>query len=268
MKKRILNFYLPLWLSAILVITSVFWYNGFLQPKIAKALITAGNTANSGALQSASSATFTETVDATGADTVLVVCAMARQPKATEFNTVNSVTYNNLNLTLARADENEAPAADTFDGRAELWYLVNPPTGAHSVVVNWAGSNTYAGASSILLKGVAQGTIAIDATGAASGTALSLSVPITTKTANAWIVDCVYSRSGGVSEFITPNASQTQIADILINSDDNVASSYKPNTTKGANTMDWTEPNDGNDWDMVAASFTVVQPNAIFFGGD
>lgn len=221
-----------------------------LSATVASADIAFDATANAGNLTAVSSATFSHTI--TGANNVLVVAAAGRTAKTDENNTVTGITYNSVAMTFVRADENEAPAADTFDGRSEVWYQVNPASGAHNVVVTWTGNLVSGSAVSTSYTGVVQSASAIDASGGATGIALSLSASITTVASKAWIIDSVYSRSAT----ITANASQTEKGNILVSTDDKVGSSYKPNATAGANTMDWVESNDGNDWAMTAVSLT------------
>jgi hypothetical protein len=50
---------------------------------------------------------------------------------------VSSVTYNGINLTLVGAEENE----DSEDASAQLWQLVAPVTGTHDVIVTLTGNN-------------------------------------------------------------------------------------------------------------------------------
>ena len=49
--------------------------------------------------------------------------------------TVTSVTYNGINLTLVEAEENVV----SLDASVQIWQLVAPVTGTHNVVVNLTG---------------------------------------------------------------------------------------------------------------------------------
>jgi hypothetical protein len=93
--------------------------------------------------------------------------------------TVTSVTYGGVNLTLGVAHQD---AGATL--RNEIWFLANPATGTHNVVVNVSSSNrTTAGGLSY--TGV-NGTGATQSGDAAAGVALNMT--LTSTVANSMIV--------------------------------------------------------------------------------
>lgn len=202
--------------------------------------------ANSGALQSVSSATFSHTC--TGSNLILIVAIGGRQSLASKGNLViTGVTYNGVALTKIRADEIDSDASF----RTELWYLIAPATGAHNVVVTYTGSIIYGGCVSSSYTLVEQSAGALDAQGTAQNdSSTTLSANITNIATSSIIIDAVYSRSGT----LTKNAAQSLNGGITINSDDNVGSSRKSVSSAGADTMDWTESNDGNSWVMSLVS--------------
>jgi len=199
--------------------------------------------ANSGAINGlATPFTSTWSHTCTGSNLVLIVNTGARAAVGNAANmVVSGVTYNGVALTKIRSDELDPDSCF----RSELWYLVAPATGAHNVVVTWTGALTYAGAASSSYTGAQQSSAVIDANaGSSDNSTTTITTSITTVAASCFLVDAVYSRSGT----LTNNASQTLIAGITINADDNVGASYKPSVTAGSNSMDWTESNDGNTW--------------------
>jgi uncharacterized repeat protein (TIGR01451 family) len=85
------------------------------------------DNASSAQSQSNNPITFAHTTG-TGSNRLLVVGFVMKDPK-----TVTSITYNGVALTKAGA------IANTSNVEVQIWYLVNPASGANNVVVNWAG---------------------------------------------------------------------------------------------------------------------------------
>lgn len=188
--------------------------------------------------------TLSHTIGA--ANEVLVVSIAARVAQPSTNNNVSTVTYNGVGLTPQAGTVNNAISPDTFSGKTEIWTLVNPATGVHNIVVTWGGNVTYGGFGASSWTGVDQST-PVEATGGSVGAGTALQGTITTVSANAQLIDAVYSRSSA----LTKNAAQTQIGTISLGGgDDTIGASYKNAGASGAKTMDWTEANDGNDWAM------------------
>src|SRR5262249_1140103 len=121
---------------------------------------------------------------------------------------ITSITYNGVNLTKIRAD-----ADDTQDITTELWYLVNPASGAHNVTVNFTGNitNTSVGMAASF-TGV-DPTIPIDSTGTSSGSSNTQATGnITTASDSAWVVDVIYDKNDtGFSSVGVSQSSRTMV---------------------------------------------------------
>jgi hypothetical protein len=70
----------------------------------------------------------------TGQRLLLVTTGVRGDPEVT------SVTYGTAALTFLRRDRTAIP-----DARTEIWYLVNPPTGAQSIVIQWNKKQNVSG---------------------------------------------------------------------------------------------------------------------------
>jgi len=108
----------------------------------------------------------------TGSDRILFVSVANRN-----FNT-SSVTYNGVPLTLIGSQLN-------CQGHAglQLWYLINPASGANNIVLNGGEFNSVAAS----YTGVAQ-TGAIDSTAQGSDADTSTTVSTTVVASNCWLV--------------------------------------------------------------------------------
>lgn len=85
-----------------------------------------------------STRSWTHTVGAGLVNGCLVVGTAARGTTAGNL-VVSSVTYNGVNLTKQREDITGDTGGGEYAGTS-LWTLVNPPSGANTVLVTWAGS--------------------------------------------------------------------------------------------------------------------------------
>lgn len=190
---------------------------------------------NSGDLTSVSSATWAHTC--TGSNLILVVGVNNRGVNSNTNTTVTGITYNGVALTKIRADQ--AESGDTYRGRSELWYLINPTTGSSlNIVATFTGSVVATGCGAISLTGVIQGTGAIDAHNGFTGTTdTTPSVNVTVVANNCWLIDTIYSRSNTLAK----DASQTTIMAIASNGGgDDSGMTYKVSPGTGAQTMAWT----------------------------
>lgn len=98
------------------------------------------------------SPTTQSVVPSAGSNTILVAIACYDN---TSGMSISGVTFNGIALTQAGADDHNA----TGHEYAGLWYLVNPPTGSHALVITESGGtigDIYGGAS--MFTGVDQGT--------------------------------------------------------------------------------------------------------------
>ncbi len=200
------------------------------------------STANSG-VQTAASYSFNITINAAGANRLLVVGVSIGDSDTT----VSSITAAGIALAFIRRDVRALSAA------TELWRLVAPATGVVSIVVTLSVApvrSTLAGAVS--LTGVDQ-TTPVDASNGASGIAAAQpSVSLTTVAENAWVVDTVVDRTNEVLTATSPQVERWNVVD-----DNSVltfgGSTKGPVTPAGATTMSWSVAN--SDWVISAASF-------------
>lgn len=104
---------------------------------------------------------------------------------------VGTVTYNGVNLTKIRSDEDTAITAQTA-----LWHLTAPATGVHDVVVKMNASSTEFDVGVTTLTGVAQSGQPDANAGGTAAAAGSLSIPLTTVANNCWIVNVTECSAG------------------------------------------------------------------------
>jgi len=199
---------------------------------------------SSGDKSTEASATFSHTTGS-GSNRVMLVAVQVRTTDDAN-RSVSSVTYNGVNLALAKQQKD-----DSIDLTSEIWYLANPASGANNVVVTLtaappSGSSWHAEA--MTLTGVEQSN-PIDATAGASHADLTVAptVDITTTVANAWVVDSVYSVAGVADPFTAGNGQTERFNHVLTTRDDTVMGSTKgPVASPGTVTMSWANSNASN----------------------
>jgi hypothetical protein len=203
------------------------------------------------------SLTFPATVDA-GSNRVLIVGLNSEGTNSsTETMTHTGVTFNGSALTQVGSTfkYNTTVPNDYIS----YWYLLNPAVGTFNIVASGTKSATttaYVRAGTIVLQGVKQQAPEASATASGSGTALS--VPITTLSDNAWIVDLASGAQGGT--ILTPEASQTKRWETITQI--RGSGSTKPLAVHGSTTMSWTVVSE--DWgDFAAAWAPFLQPQTI-----
>lgn len=132
-----------------------------------------------------SSVTFSHTIS--GSNTILFVHGEGSQgPTATL-----TATYNGVSMTeLGHSIDNTGTGVPTY-----LFYMVNPPTGAHNVVVS--SSNVSVSGSSVSYTGVKQTLpISVSNTTALNSTTSSMSKSITTINDKSWVIMAFRTGSG------------------------------------------------------------------------
>lgn len=153
--------------------------------------VSSASTSTSGA----SSLTWSHTVTSAGSNRLLVVGVASDDNTP---RTVSSVTYNGVNLTQVPGG-----TADNL-ARVDMWYLVNPATGANDVVVTLSGSTEFsAGATS--WTGVDQ-TTPLGTASATAGHSSSVSLSGVSSAADEFVVDVVAIDSSSAT--ITSDVSQ------------------------------------------------------------
>jgi uncharacterized repeat protein (TIGR02543 family) len=188
---------------------------------------------NGGLAASGSTFTWSHTVG-TGTNRVLVV-GVEQEDTNTADMTISSVTYNGAAMT-AIANSQVSDGTTTVN-RAQLFYQVNPASGAHNVVVTFAGTVNGASAGAVSLSGAAQsGPEAVATNHLGSGSTISTN--ITTLTAGAWVVDVIGSGASSVT-FTTTTSGMTERWDRSTNGAGGAGSTKAPTAT-GATTLSWT----------------------------
>ena len=151
----------------------------------------------------AASVTWSHTVGSSS-NRVLVVGLSTEDTSSSVLN-IASITYNGVAMTAV--PNSAATAGSSTLDKSQLFYLLNPPAGAHTIAVTFGGAVNGVSAGSISLSGVAQSA----PTAAAINTATSgttISANITVSTAGSWLVDAANSGAGNAT--LTPGASQTK----------------------------------------------------------
>jgi len=192
--------------------------------------------------------TFTHTVTHTvGTNATILLVGVSMN----NANANPTVTYNAVNLTLLTVAGNGVGNPGTW-----IFYLSNPPTGTHSVVVTPA-SNQDVAAGSVSFNGVSTASpFDVAAVAATQNNQPNISLSITTATAGAWVFEVVASQGG---KAISPNPLQG-IQFVRWNRPQNsitgAASTLGPVNTAGTTvTPSWrTVGGDSVKWAQVAAA--------------
>lgn len=182
---------------------------------------------NSGYQAASSSYSWSHTC--TGSDRYLVV-GVAMLSLA---QTVSSITYNSVNLTLLGTKSSISGAA-----RVELWGLVAPATGSNTIAVTLSGSIASA-ADATSLTGVHQTspTEGFNSAQATNVGAADATVDVTTVADNDWAIDIVATDDTA----ITVGAGQTQRGNVTGVGGSGAMSTEGPKTPAGTVTMSWTD---------------------------
>lgn len=195
-------------------------------------------TVNSGEVTSVSTKTQALTTGNLISGAVFVRVVTRGGSLATQ--TVSTVTFNGASCSLIKADS----YSDVDSGRlrTEIWGVAvgNLTTGSYNAVVTWGGTITRGVVEVSSWSGVDQASIT-EATG--GGNAIGQASPITnsatTVTANAYLIDVVYSKTGAA---LTVGTNQTQDANVGVNGGgDQVGMSREGIVATPASTaMSWT----------------------------
>ena len=152
--------------------------------------------------------------------------------------TVSSVTYNAVGATQAATNVNG-------NVRSEIWILVAPATGYHTVAVNFSGTTRRSYCGAVSLTGCNQ-TGQPEAFNSATGTDTTPTVSKATIADNSWMVDCASWASLNVGKTCTmvahTNRTERQNAQ-SVSSTNGIAlaiSTTGPVTPAGTVVDDWT----------------------------
>lgn len=163
-------------------------------------------------------------------------------------NDVTAVTYNGDTLTEIGAVNHSSGG----DGRVELWYMVSPDSGTHTVQATVTTSSDEATGGAITLTGVDQSS-PVNVHGGTSGSFSSdlISQSLITTVPNTWLVDIVTSDSNLGS---TAGGSQTERWDETPNAGFESAASTRAVSTATTTTQSWTNAN-ASGGALYAAAF-------------
>ncbi|MFA5783729.1 MAG: agmatine deiminase family protein, partial [Phycisphaerae bacterium] len=156
------------------------------------------NTSNA----SRTSATFSHTV-AAGDDRLLVVSVMFEGD-----DSVSSITYAGYSLTQATTRK----SGSSSGCGVEIWYLVDPPVGTASVVVNFGTSVVPSGITAVNFTGVDQSDPIGATAGAYASSGTSVTTSITTENTNSLIFGAATGHGGDTYPY-SPGSGITELWD-------------------------------------------------------
>ena len=185
------------------------------------------------------------------ADRILIVGAEAEEPASGNCS-VTSVTFNGVALTKI----DEAIASDSYKQCASLWFLLEPDTGTHDIVITWPQDTDNRSGGGISIYNAAQQGPEASNTKALSGSPSTITTSLTTLTDGAWVIDAVGSGSKG-SGFSPLESGQTERYDVTAGSSAG-AGSTKYVASAGLTSMGWAQ--NANRLAHVIAAFAPVAP--------
>lgn len=187
----------------------------------------------------------------TGANLVLAVCSSVESNVGPTNNPITGITYNSVALTKIRSDQR------VDSNRSEIWYLINPSTGANNIIVTYTGLTEGGVIGGISLTGVDQNSPLDANAGGTTHNGTLITGTITTIAANAWVVDSVHGAAS--TGTLTGSASQTQrYEDVSAAHCRGGASTNGPIATPGTVGMTWTASASETEGVISIASFAPV----------
>jgi len=209
----------------------------------ATTIITVDSTSSSTPYSNQQTITWSHTVS--GNDTVLLV-QVFWQPTDTANRSISSVTYNNAPLSLAVSGGNQHSGI-----YSAIYYLVNPSSGEHNIIVSFPVQGVFSAASAISLNNcdtTNPDTInPIDSTYFRYAGSAHVENTITATSTNIILVDAVSAKQSSFA--LTPDVGQIEFFDQIIANYPNVgyvlsgSASYKLVNNSGDHQMGWTMPN-------------------------
>jgi hypothetical protein len=166
-------------------------------------------------------------------DNRLLVVGLVSEDDTPADQIISSVKFNSVSMTLVPGStKSRGNASSTL--RNDLYYMLNPPTGAHPVLITYNSNVTSRVGGAISLSNVKQQ--APEAVVTNSATAASISTNITVPNTGAWIVDVVGHSNNGS---FTPGTGMTERWDK--NSGNHTgADATRAVKSPGSNTISWT----------------------------
>lgn len=161
---------------------------------------------------------------------------------------ITGITYGGVAMTLRRRYDDGTRLATS-----EIWYLVNPPSGANNVAITKSEATAGMSSVALTLSGVDQTTpIEADGANVVFGTHTTHSGSVTTATANAWVVDGLFGTTG------TPTATSSQTrrssSTPLPGGDVYTIGTRGPVATPGSEAASWSFSSTGNASNMIVVS--------------
>lgn len=183
-----------------------------------------------------------------------VLTVMLKYANSTS-RTGGAPTYNGIALTQADITRK---AASSPEGCAELWYLLNPPTGS-SYTVSIPNSNTKTMVAYVASAKACPGyASALDVAGGNTGTSTNPTASVTTTVVGDILFAVVFN---GATTWAPSGRTGTQLYD----SDDGAwggGSQYLIKTDTGSQAMAWTFGT-SDDWGECVAAFKQIAPTVI-----
>ncbi len=217
-----------------------------LLPTNLLAAIAIGTVTNSTEVNSTTTQTTSITV-ASGTDRVLVACMALGS--TISGNNVTDLTFNGTEVFNQGNSVGELyDTGASFYYVVQMFYLINPTVTTANAVATYGNSNSnlFQRITYIQYTGVDQ-TTPFEANNINKGNSATVSVIVTTATANAWLQDCAFGEDG-----LTVGAGQTARRSTAVNGGWMGVSTVDGKATPGAETMDWTLASD--HWVSAAVS--------------
>lgn len=179
--------------------------------------------------------------------TVLILMLSIRDSAPSDDRSGGAPTYNGVTMTQAGTATKAASSPETSN---EIWYLLNPATGAHNFSVPNGGTISGLAGCAVSFK-AGGGTSAFDNVGTATGTSTDPTSTATTLHDESVIVALVGSGA-------TTWAPSARTGTLLFDTDEGAAGhgeQYVLNkATAGTQSMSWTFST-SDDWAIIWASF-------------
>jgi hypothetical protein len=196
------------------------------------------------------SISWSHSVTAGVSDAVLIVGAVSRDSVDAD-RVVTRVTYGGISLNAIRQDDE--PVNNVH---ASLWYLMNPPTGAHTVVVDYASAVDVAFGVAASFAGVDQSAPISAHAGFTQSGGMTAAQNIS-HASGGWAVDVQYA---GADMRVTPTSGQTPVVNQAVGAgrtNDNAVMTVKgPMSQAGVATMSYSY----SESSQVALSIVSLKP--------
>ena len=188
---------------------------------------------------------------------ILVVVSSVEEYEYGDYG-IDSITYNGVSLTKAAS---EVVESNGIIASSEIWYLLNPDIGAHTITVSYGSDPLrYIAVSAISFYNVAQQPPEVTNTNTAKSTS-TISTGVTTSSDGSIIIDNV---ACGDNRKFTPGTGQTEFYEERSNGPDAAgAGSYKILSTAGSTSMIQTASSNVNRMAHVCVAFAPVSYHGI-----